>query len=104
MRIVIIALMLLAATHLQAQTLTSGGKLKPEQAIMDVRHYTISLAVDPVQKTIDGFTTIDVIMAQPTKVLLFDLLDSLKISNVLVNGKKEAYTYQNNLITINTAK
>ncbi|MFC0518309.1 M1 family metallopeptidase [Mucilaginibacter angelicae] len=89
---------------LQAQTLTSGGKLKPEQAIMDVRHYTISLAVDPVQKTIDGFTTIDVIMAQPTKVLLFDLLDSLSISKVLVNGKPEPFDYKNNLITINTAK
>jgi aminopeptidase N len=95
---------IIITNQLHAQTLTSGGKLKPEQAIMDVRHYTISLAVDPVQKTIDGFTTIDVIMAQPTKVLLFDLLDSLKISNVLVNGKKEAFTYQNNLITINTAK
>lgn len=55
---------------------------------MDVRHYTISLAVDPVQKTIDGFATIDVIMAKPTKILLFDLLDSLTISKILVNGKQ----------------
>jgi aminopeptidase N len=97
-------LALLAVVVSSAQTLTSGGKLKPEQAIMDIRHYTIALNVDPVQKTIDGYTTIDVIMAQPAKVLLFDLLDSLKISNVLVNGKKEPFTYQNNLITINTAK
>ena len=87
-----------------AQELTSGGKLKPEQAIMDVRHYTIALNVDVKQKTIDGYTTIDVIMAQPTHVLLFDLLDSLTVSQVLVNNKKEAFEYKNNLIRINTAK
>jgi aminopeptidase N len=92
---------LLLSTHLHAQTLTSGGKLKPEQAIMDVRHYTISLKVDPVQRSIDGFTTIDVIMAKPTRVLLFDLLDSLNIHSVLVNGKTEAFTYKNNMITVN---
>jgi len=99
---IFILLALVCNSH--AQTLTSGGKLKPEQAIMDVRHYTISLTVNPVQKTIDGFTTIDVIMAQPTKVLLFDLLDSLSISKVLVNGKQEPFDYKNNLITINTTK
>lgn len=99
-----ILIILSASVSLHAQTLTSGGKLKPEQAIMDVRHYTISLAVDPVRKSIDGFTTIDVIMEKPTKVLLFDLLDSLIISKVLVNGKQEPFDYKNNLITISTAK
>jgi len=43
--------------------LTNGGKLKPEQAIMDVRHYSIALNVDFSQKSIEGYTTIDVIMA-----------------------------------------
>ncbi|ASU34810.1 M1 family metallopeptidase [Mucilaginibacter xinganensis] len=84
-----------------AQELTSGGKLKPEQAIMDVRHYTIALNVDFKQRTIDCSTTIDVIMAQPTRVLLFDLLDSLNISQVLVNNKKQPFEYKNNLIRIN---
>jgi aminopeptidase N len=80
---------------------TSGGKLKPEQAIMDVRHYTISLNVDFNQKSIDGYTTIDVIMAQPTKVLVFDLLDSLGVSQVLVNNKKQPFVYKDKLITVN---
>ena len=83
--------LLFTAPGLHAQTLTSGGKLKPEQAIMDVRHYTIALNVDFNQKTIDGYTTIDVIMAQPTRVLLFDLLDSLNVKQVLVNNKKESF-------------
>jgi aminopeptidase N len=83
---------------------TSGGKLKPEQANMDVRHYTIALDVNFEQKTIDGYATIDIITAKPTHVLLFDLLDSLNVSSVLVNGKKEPFTYKNNMITINTVK
>jgi len=103
MRKLFIILILLIACKIHAQGLTSGGKLKPEQAIMDVRHYTIALNVDVKQKMIDGYTTIDVIMAQPTHVLLFDLLDSLTVSQVLVNNKKEAFEYKNNLIRINTA-
>lgn len=90
------------ALHAQ-QTFTSGGKLKPEQAIMDVRHYTIALDVNFEQRSIDGYTTIDVIMSKPTHVLLFDLLDSLGVKQVLVNNKKEPFEYKNNLITINMA-
>ena len=70
---------------------------------MDVRHYTINLNVDFNQRTIDGYTTIDVIMAQPSNVLLFDLLDSLDVKQVLVNNKKELFDYKNNLIKINLA-
>src|SRR6185503_5032900 len=84
------------------QHLTSGGKLKPEQANMDIRHYTIALDVNFEQKSIDGYTTIDLITAQPTHVLLFDLLDSLNVSQVLVNGKKEPFVYKDNLIRITT--
>ena len=94
---------LILAGGSSAQELTSGGKLKPEQAIMDVRHYTIALNLDFKQRTIDGSATIDVIMAQPTHVLLFDLLDSLNISQVLVNNKKQPFEYKNNLIRINLA-
>ncbi len=79
---------------------TSGGKLKPEQAIMDVRHYSIALDVDIVQKTISGYTVIDVVMTQPTQVLLFDLLDSLDVESVWVNGKKNAFRHDSDRITI----
>lgn len=83
-----------------ANPLTSGGKLNPEQAIMDVRHYTIALNVDFNKKSIDGYTVIDVMMAKPTHTLLFNLLDSFTISEVSVNHKKEPFEYKNNLIKI----
>ena len=86
------------------QKLTSGGKLKPEQAIMDIRHYTIALDLDIPQQRISGYIIIDVNMLQPAKVLLFDLLDSFNIHRISVNGKQQAFTYSNNMITINMDK
>ena len=97
----ILVMLLSAAGIADAQKLTSGGKLKPEQAIMDVRHYTIALNVGFKQKSIEGYTIIDVIMEKPTHVLLFDLLDSLNVHQVLVNNKTEPFIYKDNLIRIN---
>ncbi len=103
-KLLLLTVLFLSIIQVNAQTLTSGGKLKPEQAIMDVRHYTIALNVDFGQRSIDGYTTIDVIMAKPTNVLLFDLLDSLNVHEVLVNGTKKNFDYKNNLITIHLDK
>ena len=97
-------LLLLLATFSFAQKPTSGGKLKPEQAIMDIRHYTIALKVNVAQKSIDGYTDIDLLLSKPSKALVFDLLDSFKISKVLVNNHEQNYKYENNLITINLNK
>lgn len=38
--------------------LTSGGKLIPQQAIMDIRHYTIALEVDMINHSINGSTEV----------------------------------------------
>jgi len=103
-RNLLILLLMISAAYVKAQSLTNGGKLRPEQAIMDIRHYTIALNVNFEQKSINGYTTIDVIMAQPTHVLLFNLLDSLGVTKVLVNNKAESFEYKNNLITINLNK
>jgi aminopeptidase N len=80
--------------------LTSGGKLKPEQAIMDVRHYTIALTVDIPGQKIDGYTEVAVVMSQPTNLLLLDLLDSFQVRWVTVDGEKAPYTYAQNQLRI----
>jgi len=76
-----------------SQNLKSGGVLKPEQAIMDIRHYTIALDVDPEQKTINGYTEIDLILSKSTGVLLFDLWHGLAVSKLWVNGKPENFVH-----------
>jgi aminopeptidase N len=88
-----------------AQNLKSGGVLKPEQAIMDIRHYTVALNVDPQQQTINGYAEIDLILSKPAADLLFDLWHGLTVSAVWVNGKKEKFNHTtDDLIKINLSQ
>lgn len=91
---------LFLAGWVQSQNLKSGGVLKPEQAVMDVRHYTINLEVDPDNKTIDGYTEIDLNLSQSTDVLLFDLVHLLQVKRVLIGKKEQKFTHENDLIRI----
>lgn len=95
MRKIQLLLILFISFASQAQNLKSGGKLKPEQAIMDIRHYTVALYVDPVQKMINGYTEIDLNLLKPNSGLLFDLWHGLTINQVWVNGKTANYTHTN---------
>ncbi len=104
MKYFILLLLVCFSFFANSQKLTSGGKLKPEQAIMDIRHYTIALNLDIQKQYISGYTSIDINMLQPTKILLFDLLDSFTIHSILVNEKKQSFEYKNNLITIRLNK
>ncbi len=54
--------------------LTSGGKLQPLQANMDIRHYTISLDVDIAKRSISGFTEVSLNLAKRSDTLLLDLI------------------------------
>lgn len=86
-----------------AQNLKSGGRLKAEQAIMDIRHITIALNVDPEKKTIDGYTETDLVLTEPSGVLLFDLWHEMKVAGIRVNGKVASYTHTpEDLIRIQT--
>ncbi len=101
MRTIICIAGLLIALVSPAQNLRSGGRLKPEQAIMDIRHYTVALEVDPVQKTINGYTEIDLVLKEPTTSLLFDLWHGLTINKVWVNGKEKNFIHgKDDLLTI----
>lgn len=100
MRVLIGLLFLIFSLAGKAQNLRSGGVLKPEQANMDIRHYTLSLEVDPVNKTIRGYTEIELILGNPSPVLLLDLWNGLTVDEILVNGRKTAFTHENDLIRI----
>ena len=86
-------LLLLSPFFSQAQNLKSGGVLKPEQAIMDIKHYTVAMDVDPRTQTIDAWTEIDFIISEESSTLLFDLWHGLNIKEVTVNGKKQVYKH-----------
>ena len=82
--------------------LSSGGKLHPLQAIIDVRHYTISLDVDIDKQSIRGFTEIDIVLSKPSDTLLFDLVHLLTVQKILVNNKETKFVQQNDKIYISS--
>lgn len=101
----LLILLFLIPAVLSAQNLKSGGKLKPVQANMDIKHYTLSLDVDPVSQTIKGFTEIDLTLANPTKDILFDLWHEYTISKVTVNGQPTPFKLtQDDLVEITLVK
>ena len=103
-KLIILLFLVITSVATRAQNPTNGGKQKPEQVIMDIRHYSISLHVFPSSKSIVGQTIVDVIMAKPTNLLLLDLMDSLHVAEVMVNNKDQRFEHKNNVITISLAK
>jgi aminopeptidase N len=80
--------------------LSSGGKLHPLQAIMDIRHYTIALDININTKSINGYTEIDLILLQQTDTILLNLIDLYHVKNITVNNKSMFYFQKNNKIYI----
>jgi aminopeptidase N len=101
--ILVLLLLTILSTPVTAQNLKSGGPLKPEQAIMDIRHYTIALEINPTEKSIAGYAEIDLVLSEATKLLLFDFWHGLTVSEVLVNGKKQPFQHrEDDLIRVTT--
>src|SRR5258708_2525081 len=91
MRSLLILSFLLVAIMGSGQNLRSGGRLIPEQAIMDIRHYTIALRVDPEKQSIDGYCEIQLQLLTRAPELFFDLWKGMRVSQVWVDGKKESF-------------
>lgn len=92
-----------AITNAQNTDWFSGGKLKPQQAVMDIRHYTLRLNVDPSTKSINGSAEVDLILTEPAPVLLFDLVSLYTISEITVNGNKTPFTYVSDEVIVKPA-
>ena len=90
--------------RVSAQAPAYGGKLKPEQANIDVLHYTIDLDLDIADHGIGGYTAIRCKLKQPATALLFDLMDSFRVSRVLVDGRRAAFTHTNHELHITREK
>ncbi len=75
------------------ETMRSGGILHPLQAAMDIRHYTLSLNIDPEEKTIEGSGTTELLLKKHADTLLINLAPFYKITNITVNNNRIAYTW-----------
>ena len=83
--------------------MSSGGKLNPLQAIMDIRHYTINLDVDIEHQSINGNAEIQLNLSQQTDTLLLNLLQSMVVTKIKVNNSHVEYIHQNDKLYITSS-
>jgi len=91
------------AQNLDISYLSSGGKLKPLQANMDIRHYTINLEVDIQEKTIQGNTVVTLNLLKAADTILLDLVHLLKVEKIKVNNKAVNFEQKEDKIYITTS-
>jgi aminopeptidase N len=103
-RLLLASLCLFVSICVFAQGPPYGGKLKPEQANIDIRHYTIDVDLDIADRSIAGYTVITCVLKEPATGLLFDLMDSFRVSRVLVNGRRVVFTHAEHVLHITRAK
>ncbi len=101
MRFLLLTFLLSVTVLAGAQNLRSGGRLKTEQAIMDIRHYSVTLDVDPVKEFIAGSAEIRLVLVTRAPELILDLWHEMTVSQVWVNGAKESFVQtQDDLLKI----
>ncbi len=94
----------LCAQNLDASYMSAGGKLRPLQAIMDIRHNTLALDVDIKNQSIDGYMETDLILSKSTDTLLFDLVHLLRVHAIEVDkGKAEFVQTGDSIFVLNKA-
>ncbi|MES2559418.1 MAG: M1 family metallopeptidase [Bacteroidota bacterium] len=100
----ILFLVLLAANVQAQQKFTRydylHGKLTPLRTCFNVKHYDITLKVEPATKFISGSNTITFAVEKDFKKLQLDLFAALHIDSIVFYGKQLSYTRDSNAVCI----
>jgi aminopeptidase N len=83
--------------------LTTGGKLLPLQAIIDIRHYSIVVDVDIANKSIKASTEVSLNLSEKTDTILLDLIHLYTVTKIKVNNKTVAFNQHDDKIYITSA-
>ncbi len=71
---------------------TSGGVLLPEEAAYDVRHYDLTLELDPEERSIEGRLVMTATLLEETDAIVFDLDERLEIRALELEGAAMDFT------------
>lgn len=85
----------------QVERLNAGGRLSKVQQAMDIRKVHLALDVTPAEKTIAGYARLTLHMQETFDTLELDLVDSLIVSQVLIDDRNVAFLHQNHKLSIN---
>jgi len=84
--------------------MSSGGKLNPLQAIMDIRHYTIALDIDIPSKSFKGNVEVEMLLSAASDTILLDLVHLLIVQKIKVDGKVVSFNQRDDKIYISSSK
>jgi aminopeptidase N len=76
------------------------GKLTPLRTCFDVKHYDITLRVDPARRQISGSNTITFLAVKDFTRLQLDLFASMHIDSIVFFGKRLQYTRDSNAVFV----
>ncbi len=83
---------------------TLRGSITPERAWWDLKHYNLTLEIDPKIKFIKGSNTITYEVLSDAKVLQIDLQEPLQITSIIQNGQSLSFTREGAVHWVNLLK
>jgi aminopeptidase N len=96
----ILALLIGLGWYVKGQILGSGGRLPASMAAYDVRHYDLSVRVDPAEQRIDGQNTVAVEVLEPIDFFEINLDDRLEVVSVKSAGVSCAFRHADGVIAV----
>ncbi len=76
------------------------GKLTPLRTCFDVKHYDITLKVEPTQQHISGNNAISFLVVKDFQQLQLDLFSVMQIDSICFYGKKTSFTRDSNAVFV----
>ncbi len=86
--------------YAKSQILDSGGPLKPLEAVYDVRHYDLDLAVDPASRSIRGRNVATLRAVEDATAIELDLDGRLEITALAVDGSAASWVHRHGAVRI----
>jgi aminopeptidase N len=98
--VAVLALLVGLGWYVKRQMLESGGRLPASLAAYDVRHYDLSVKVEPADKRIEGLSTVTVETLAPIETFEVNLDGRLEVTSARVDGAEHAFGHSDGSIVV----
>ncbi len=97
--IAMLAVLIGMGWYVKNQMLDSGGEISPEMAAYDVRHYDLSVGIDPETQQIDGSNTMTVEAVAKLTRFEINLDNRLEVESVFADGDLCSFRHRAGVIS-----
>jgi aminopeptidase N len=97
--VVMLAVLIGMGWYVKNQMLDSGGEIPPEMAAYDVRHFDLSVSIDPEAQQIDGSNTVTLEAVKDLTRFAINLDNRLEVESVIADGVACAFRHREGVIS-----